>query len=191
MDSKSFAVGLASGAFCGATAGWILASSEDEVEAISAGPERSAAIVPDLNPVPSTTQKHSQAGVESRDEVPPEIPSGSKNTSDSRAPWPANQWQEIELEPKDDGWAYYMEQTLVQFLGGHASAAKFDISRIECKTTMCQLEVVGYDSSTEPVWRQVMYDIRHQPWSEFAHYGTSSGNVDGNFVLLRRPPAFE
>jgi hypothetical protein len=49
---------------------------------------------------------------------------------------------------------------------------------------MCQLEVVGYDSSTEPVWRQVMYDIRHQPWSEFAHYGTSSGNVDGNFVLL-------
>jgi hypothetical protein len=103
---------------------------------------------------------------------------------DDTAPWPTNQWKKLELESKDESWAYYMEQTLRQFLSSHPLAAQFDISRVECRMTICQVQVVGYDSSTGPVWQQVMYDIRQQPWSDFGQYGTSSGNIDGRFLLL-------
>ena len=94
-----------------------------------------------------------------------------------------NLWKKLELEPKDGSWDYYMEQTLRQFLGSHPSAAQSDISRLECRGTIFQIQVAGYDASTGPVWQQLMDDIRQQPWSEFDHYGTSSGKVDGRLVL--------
>ncbi|MGH8222641.1 MAG: hypothetical protein ACREQZ_06680 [Woeseiaceae bacterium] len=184
MDSRSFIVGVACGALVGVAAGWILVSSEDEVVAVKAEPEPIGAPVPNLKPAESTAPKQSKREATVSEYGAPETSTAGGNAVDGPVPWPANQWQELELEPKDGSWAYYMEQTLLQFLGSHPSTAQFDVSRIECRTTMCQLEVVGYDASTEPVWQQVMYDIRQQPWSDFGKYGTSSGNVDGSLVLL-------
>jgi len=90
----------------------------------------------------------------------------------------------LEAEPKDDGWAYYMEQTLQQFLASHPDIVNFEISNIECRTTICELQVVGFDESTNPVWSQIMYDMRHQPWSEFGQTGNSSSTVDGRLAII-------
>jgi hypothetical protein len=108
----------------------------------------------------------------------------SESSVETVAPWPENLHATLELEPKDDSWAYYMEQTLLQFLGRHPSMAQFDIQSIECRTTKCLIEVTGYDESTVPVWQQVMYDIRQQPWSEFVQAGSSSGTIDGRVTIV-------
>ena len=126
---------------------------------------------------------------------PSELPSGSnpddseskssaETNADPVAPWPENLRAELQSELKDDSWAYYMEQTLLQYLSVHPSIDQFDISSIECRTTKCQIEVFGFDESTVPIWQQVMYDIRQQPWSEFGQYGSSPGNVDGRLAIV-------
>ncbi len=77
-----------------------------------------------------------------------------------------------------------MEQTLLQYLSAHSSIGQFDISRIECRSSTCQIVVFGFDDSTVPVWSQVMYDIQQQPWSEFGEYGSSSGIVDDRLMIV-------
>ena len=185
MDLRSLVVGAACGAVVGVAAGWIVGNDNEKSLPVEAKHESGVETVPtsvsvdsnmskqdEMEPMDSTVGDHSSVQTAGREAI------------DSIIPWPENQWRKAELEPKDDAWAYYMEQTLLQFLGSHASTAQFDISRIECRTTMCQLEVIGYDASSEPVWQQVIYDIRGQPWSDFGQYATSSGNVDGRLVLL-------
>lgn len=87
-------------------------------------------------------------------------------------------------EPRDPSWSYYMEQTLRQYLASHARAAQFDFTSVDCRTTFCEVRAFGFDESTEPVWVQVMYDVKQQPWSEFGQYGTASGREGGRLVLI-------
>jgi hypothetical protein len=186
MDARSFIIGVACGALIGVAAGWLLADSDEKevftkTQPAPSVPSDSAS---DMKPIESTAQNSSKGQVTVDGSRTPEVPPAYENRVEGAVPWPADQWEKFELEEKDSSWAYYMEQTLLQFLGSHPSAAQFSISRIECRTTKCQLQVVGYDESTLPVWQQVMYDIRQQPWSEFGQYGTSSGAVDGSFILI-------
>lgn len=185
MSSRSFIAGAACGALVGLATGWILASSNERAEPAVTARQPAAAAAADV--------EIAELGAPERSMTAPAVDQTSSSETSARldtaaeddaALWPASQWQEIDLEPKEESWAYYMEQALSQYLGSHPAAAQFDVSRLECRTTMCQVEVVGYDASTEPVWQQVMYDIRHQSWSEFARYGSSSGDVDGHFVLI-------
>jgi hypothetical protein len=184
MDSRSFIFGAACGAILGVGAAWLLGNDAETEVTSEAKPEPVAASVSNLKRDESSAPKDSKAGARTANPDAPETLTRNESRVDDPVPWPGNQWQELELEPKDDSWGYYMEQTLLQFLGGHPSIAQFDISRIECRTTKCQVEIIGYDESTAPVWEQVMYDIRQQPWSEFGQYGSSSGNIDGNFVIV-------
>jgi len=184
MDSRSFIFGVACGAILGAAAGWLLGNDTEAEVASEAELEPVATSVSNRKPVESTSPKDGKAGAPATNPDLPQTPTAKENRIDDAVPWPANQWQKLELEPRDDSWGYYMEQTLLQFLGSHPSIARFDISRIECRTTRCQVEVVGYDESTWPVWEQVMHDMRQQPWSEFGQSGSSSGNVDGSFVIV-------
>lgn len=186
MDVRSFIIGVACGALVGVAAGWLLADS-DEKEVVAKtrpAPSVPSASASDLKPVESPAQNPSKGQVTVDGSRTLEVPPTHANRVEGALTWPTDQWQKFELEAKDSSWAYYMEQTLLQFLGSHPLAAQFNISRIECRTTKCQLQVVGYDESTLPAWQQVMYDIRQQPWSEFGQYGTSSGDVDGSFILI-------
>jgi hypothetical protein len=184
MDSRSFIFGAACGAILGVGAGWVLGNDAETEATSEAELEPIAASVSNLKRVESTAPKDTQAGATVANPDAPGTPTAKENRIDDAVPWPANQWQELELEPKDDSWGYYMEQTLLQFLGSHPSIAQFDISRVECRTTKCQVEVIGYDESTAPVWEQVMYDMRQQPWSEFGQYGSSSGTIGSSFVIV-------
>lgn len=183
MDSRSFTYGLVCGAVVGALGVWMATGGrvEDGADAqletnkaidISVGPG-TLPIAPE--PQRPTNETPSQG---STLEPSPEAPS-------QQIPrWPDNVRAEFYQEPKDESWAYYMEQTLLQFLGGHRLIGQFDILSLECRTTRCQVEVAGFDASTVPVWQQVMYDVRQQPWSEFGQSGSSSGNVDGRLVIV-------
>lgn len=184
MDSRSFTIGLVCGLVVGALAVWLIGSSSgDEVlpDAEQAVDATSASEIVTVAPlfVPKPQERPSGNNPEAS-----ESQSSAETNVDPVASWPENRRAELQSEPKDDSWAYYMEQTLLQYLSAHPSIDQFDISYIECRTTKCQIEVFGFDESTVPVWQQVMYDIRQQPWSEFGQYGSSSGNVDGRLAIV-------
>ena len=92
----------------------------------------------------------------------------------------------LESEAKDDGWSYFMEQTLQMFIAGHSDADKFSIYHIECRTSMCEIQAIGFDESTSPDWSRVLYDMSLQPWYDFGRVGTSVGNYQGQLALLTR-----
>ena len=91
---------------------------------------------------------------------------------------------ELEAEAKDDGWSYFMEQALSEFIGQHPNASKFVIFGIECRTTLCQIQAVGYDDSTMPDWSRILYDLRSQPWYEFGQAGSSSTDYQGQMAIV-------
>lgn len=184
MDSRSLIMGLICGALVGVAAGWFLGGERSEdVTSLVTEPTDSAIVADVMTVVPKASNNNKEPVAEV-DQKASEPQSSSDTGVDPAEPWPANQRAALELEPKDDSWAYYMEQTLLQFLGAHSSIEQFEISSIECRTTKCQIEVVGYNKSTAPVWTQVMYDIRQQPWSEFGQYGSSSGTINGRLIIV-------
>ena len=184
MDLKSLAVGLVCGVVIGAVAVSLLAGSNYDEVLPSAERRVDEPDIPGIVSVAAPAKREPE-------EAPIESNSEDKNRQPEIeapvvpvAPWPENLWAELNLESRDGSWAYYMEQTLLQFLSSHPSIDQFDISRIECRMTKCQIEVFGFDESTVPVWHQVMYDIRQQSWNEFSEYGSSTGTVDGRITIV-------
>jgi hypothetical protein len=99
--------------------------------------------------------------------------------------WLEKHRDELEAEPKDDSWAYYMEQSILQFLANHPAMSDFEISYIECRTITCQIQVVGFDESTNPTWQRIMYDLRQQVPNEVYEWGSSAYNDNGRLVLVQ------
>ena len=91
---------------------------------------------------------------------------------------------ELDAEPRDDSWAYYMEETLTQFLARHPGIVEFDVSYVECRTSYCQLQVIGFDASTEPTWSRIMYDLRQALPEQTAAWGTSSYDLEGRHAIV-------
>lgn len=105
--------------------------------------------------------------------------------------WFAHRRSALMEEPKDDSWAYFTEQAILQFLSNHAAMPEFTLDFIECRSTRCQIGVVAYDENTWPTWQRVMYDMRQQPWYEFGEVGSTWGDVEGRnmaFTELHRLP---
>lgn len=184
MDLRSLTIGLVCGAFIGALAVWLIGGNGGAEVILRTESEAEARSIPQaVTVLPTGAQEFEGLPSESKSaESHPQ--SSIEIRVDPVSPWPEYIRAELESETKDDSWAYYMEQTLLQFLGAHSAIDQFDISRIECRTTQCQIEVFGFDESTVPVWHQVMYEIRQQSWSEFDQYGTSSGDIDGRLAIV-------
>ena len=92
----------------------------------------------------------------------------------------------LEAEAVDDSWSYFMTQTLQLFISGHSEANKFSIFHIECRTTMCEVQALGFDESTSPDWSRILYDMSLEPWYEFTGSGTHNDNYEGQLVILTR-----
>lgn len=184
MDPRSFTAGIVCGAAIGAIVVTSLGDSGGNRVDSELEHSATAGIVPHVTTVARPVEDEPREPPASgQAEVASPQPSNEASVG-AGSSWTAQLRAELELEQKDSGWAYYMEQTLLQFLSGHSSIDQFDITRIECRTSRCQIEVIGFSESTAPVWQQVMYDIGQQPWSEFGHSGTSSGFVDDRFTLI-------
>ena len=184
MDSGSLTIGFTCGAIIGVTVGWYLSGQRAGDVSTVAERQSDSVIVPRAGISAPTVSNSIQEPASEDDQEFGNPPTSSGTSTDPVAPWPDNLRADLYLEPKDDSWAYYMEQTLLQYLAAHPSISQFDVLSIECRTTKCQIEVTGYDESTLPVWQQVMYDIRQQPWNEFGQYGSSSGTVDGQHTIV-------
>jgi hypothetical protein len=91
---------------------------------------------------------------------------------------------ELENEPEDAGWSYFMEQALSQFLSQHPNAGLFNIFNIECRTTICEIQALGYNDSTAPDWSRIMYDLQQQPWYDFGQVGTSQNDYQGQLAIV-------
>ena len=89
-------------------------------------------------------------------------------------------------EPKDDSWAYYMEQAITQFLSNHPRMSEFDISYVECRTATCQIQVVGFDQSTGSTWQGIMYDFGQQYPDQFYESGWSGFDLNGSAVFVQK-----
>jgi hypothetical protein len=48
-----------------------------------------------------------------------------------------------QAEPKDIGWAYATEELLRQFVAAHRRSASFRLTKVDCRTTYCQIEATG------------------------------------------------
>lgn len=200
MDTKSFLIGAASGALVFAAVSWVRDADQENglpeapsseatpttapnVELPVAKEERTADSSPTMQSTDRvTSSKQSEArqtpATETHDQ-----PIADNDIPDRSSGLVAGRRAELEVEPKDDGWAYYMEQAILQFLTNHPAIAQFDISYIDCRTTECTIQVIGYDESTGPTWQRILYDMRQQPWREFDEWGTSTQIKDGRPVI--------
>lgn len=183
MDAKSFVLGVACGACAVAAAGWLFGESDRSDLNADREQESTPIVTPERIP-PTAAIPSDRNGLEALVHNSDKTPTPENTETGTVPPWPSNLREALAAEPKDDSWAYYMEQTLLQYLSSHPSSAQFDISSVECRTTICQIEVFGFDQSTVPVWHQVAYDVRQQPWSEFGQYGSSSGIVADRLVIV-------
>lgn len=183
MDAKSFVIGVACGACAVVAAGWLFGKGDQQTVSVDRGQDSTSIV--SLVEKPRTSTVESNRGTpEIALQQADELPAPESKSTKTEAPWPSKLRAVLAEEPKDDSWAYYMEQTLLQYLSSHPSIAQFDISYIECRTTVCQIEVIGFNESTVPVWGQVTHDIQQQPWSEFGQNGTSSGTVEDRLVYV-------
>ena len=191
MDTKSFVIGAACGALIFATASQFL-DDDNEIAVIeTSNQEASPTAIPLVEPTDIEIDRPSDSSnpsvvrtAEAENQGAVDQARNDSGASDRLPRWPGNIQGVIDAEPKDDSWAYYMEQTMLEYLSSHPAISQFEISYIECRTTVCQVKVIGYDESTSPVWQQLMYDMRQQPWSEFGQQGNSWGTVEGRLVIL-------
>ena len=199
MDTKSFLIGAASGALVFAAVSWVRDADQENGLPEAPSSEATPTTAPKLG-LPVAKEERiadSSPTMQSTDRVTPSKQSETRQTpatethdqpiADSDIPdrssgLVAGRRTDLKVEPKDDGWAYYMEQAILQFLTNHPAIAQFDISYIDCRTTECTIQVIGYDESTSPTWQRIIYDLRQQPWSEFDVWGSSVFIDDGRPV---------
>ena len=93
--------------------------------------------------------------------------------------------ERLDAEPRDDHWAFAMEQSLSQFLIGHARSQHFEIDYITCRTSQCQIKALTADDSAYPLWLGVMHDLKQQSWAGFGITGSGMFNSpDGRVVIV-------
>jgi hypothetical protein len=90
---------------------------------------------------------------------------------------------ELEAEPEDDNWSYFMEQSLSMFLSQHPNAGLFTVFSVECRSTLCQIQVIGFDESTSPDWGRVLFDLSKQPWYDFNQVHSTSDEYQGQLAI--------
>mgnify|MGYP003677918780 CR=1 FL=1 len=91
---------------------------------------------------------------------------------------------ELESESSDPDWSYFLGQSLAQFVGRHAKASLFSIQAINCRTTICEIQLIGYDESTASSWSEILFDMKSEPWYEFYQVGTYSDHYQGQWAMV-------
>ena len=189
MDIKAFVLGAASGALAFATVSWILKTNNENELTEEPNLEDKQTIVPNAGSVDSITDplldaaSTNESGGANAEPERTLVPTYDRSIAYPDSGSAEDVHPVFESEKKDNSWSYYMEQAMLQFLADHPAIAQFEISSIDCRTTRCQVQVIGFDESTAPVWHQVMYDMYQQPWSEFGQHGNSSRVIDGRLVI--------
>ena len=131
--------------------------------------------------VPQTTTPSGTAANEGRAGTVEDGPDEQSTQNE----WPESTRARVMDEPKDDAWAWNMEQAILQFLAAHGQSGNYEIARIECRTTACLIEVHPFTEAAAPAWPVVMYDMTQQPWYGFGEAANSTGEADGRLLIVQ------
>jgi hypothetical protein len=92
---------------------------------------------------------------------------------------------QLEREPREPSWSAYMEAQLVTYLSSKPElSSQFSIPLIQCRSSMCELQAIGYGPSAYPNWVAATSDMHDQPWFEFSGVGGPVNSQDGLTTIL-------
>lgn len=81
---------------------------------------------------------------------------------------------EVESESADVSWSEYMEAQFMDYFNSKPALANFNILLVECRTTSCEVQAMGYGETANLTWLNETADITRQPWYDFNDGGGSS-----------------
>jgi len=99
---------------------------------------------------------------------PPEI----ADMLDTKNPRPLQ--TRYEADEREDSWAAYMEGQLAAYFAQKPELAQFNISRIDCRTSICEIQAIGYGTDARAAWTVATADIIQQPWHDFKQMSMST-----------------
>ncbi len=98
--------------------------------------------------------------------------------------------EQLEAEAEELSWSTYMEAQLAGYLSQKLALSELSIPLIECRTSMCEVQVIGYGDSPMQSWMNATGDMRAQPWYEFADVSIGTRQVApgimGLMLVLQR-----
>ncbi len=81
---------------------------------------------------------------------------------------------EVESESADVSWSEYMEAQFMDYFNSKPALANFNILLVECRTTSCEVQAMGYGETANLTWLNETADITRQPWFDFNEGGGST-----------------
>jgi hypothetical protein len=90
---------------------------------------------------------------------------------------------ELEREPRDDSWSYYMEQMLSSYFAARAPQVGVEIVGIACRTTACEVQAI--DTSEMPAALSgLLGAATRESWWEFTTMNASSSTHEGRSIAI-------
>ena len=100
--------------------------------------------------------------------------------------------EQLEQEARDESWAHSMESELYNYFlaNGQDLASNFGVPNVVCRSTLCEVQVVGYGEGSHEIWQSVTSDLESQPWAteiiEVRHGGNPIGPDSEGLILIIR-----
>lgn len=91
----------------------------------------------------------------------------------------------LETESRDPPWSVQSEQLIRQSLATHLTSPEFDVAAVECRRTLCEMQIFGYSENAAKKWSEVAAGLAGQmAASRFAGSTISVNEKNGKNVLL-------
>ena len=104
---------------------------------------------------------------------------------------------QLEVEETDYAWATYLEpQISAYFADERLSEQQFSAPMVECRRTLCEVQLIGYGPQAFTLWANVTADYASQPWMAdllepiVQVDRTATGAAAFVIILRRRPGTF-
>ena len=99
----------------------------------------------------------------------------------------------LEEEVREELWAAPMEQELYNYFFQNSPdlADNFGVPNVLCRTTICEVQAIGYGQGSLDAWQAATSDLDFQPWAEEFIQIQLSGNqiapdAEGLVLVLMR-----
>jgi len=98
-----------------------------------------------------------------------------------------------ESDEREESWATYMEGQLAAYFAQKPELAQFNFSLIDCRTSICEIHVLGYGPEALTLWNIGTADIVTQTWHDFRSMSLNRHNPQPDIlaivlILSRKPP---
>jgi hypothetical protein len=88
--------------------------------------------------------------------------------------------QQLEAENRDPEWALPTEDHLKQYVAQNG----FDISSVECRTTLCEVQVLGRTGFGTNQWKTLVAAMRQEQWWSFSGDSSASSEENDQTVIF-------